>query len=451
MTTPISRKLRRALRLAGWNSVGLMAGLALIGLVGEAWRRLTVPFTLSHQPTAFVPEVGLLTQRNAEVRWSNGLDFWTVSRSNSLGFLDREPPNPEQAARSCHIAVIGDSFVDARHVPVADKLQIRLERLAARELPHLEVTTSAYGMPNTGQINQLAFYDEYVRRLHPKLIVLVFHSNDYINNFPLWTSLRYGWDPEHYPFVSAARDENGHFRLRPPDPDYHRFMLLGLVASQPRSLSERASQALLSRSQFYWWLHRKHSLIFFQSDVRNQALLTARMELLSERPAYAPLLDSWRPVSRGNKRMWFAKEEIPSYFALFQEGYALPNGSPNGLLFLKEALAFTAFGLDEFKKRAERDGAALAILATHQMLRFGSDGVFARMNAMAKDRGIPVIDQGAFIRRQGGELWEAQWAHNNHWSPAGHQWAAEAMLEFLQENQDICEGDAPSSKEPPNS
>ena len=64
------------------------------------------------------------------------------------------------------------------------------------------------------------------------------------------------------------------------------------------------------------------------------------------------------------------------------------------------------------------------------------------MSAMAEERGIPVIDQAALVRRQGAELRDAQFPHNGHWSPAGHQWAAEALLEYLKENQDICRGSA---------
>ena len=432
-----SRKLRRALRLAGWNAAGLLAGLVLVGLAGEAWLRATIPFERSHYPRAFVPEVGFLLRPDTEVRWTNNLDFWTVSRSNSLGFLDREPPSPERAAASCHIAVIGDSFVAARHVPIADKLQVRLERLAARELPHLDVTTSAFGMSNTGQLNQLPFYDEYARRLRPKLVVLVFVPNDFIDNFPLWTSLRTGMDPEHLPYAFASRAKDGGFRLHPPDPDLQRFMLPRLAdpPAEPQPLSKRASRVLLHKSHFWRWLHLKHSLLFFQPNLRPPVQQVAWVELLRRRPTYAPLLDGWRPVSRGNIRMWFANEETPSFFALFQDDLGPPDGSP----FLKEALAHTAFGLDEFRKRTERDGAALAILATHRMRRFGG-GTFARMNAMAEERGVPVIDQAALIRRQGAELRDAQFPHNGHWNPAGHQWAAEALLEYLQANQDVCLG-----------
>ena len=85
---------------------------------------------------------------------------------------------------SCHVSVIGDSFVDAMQVPVAAKVHVRLEALAARRLPRLDVTTSAFGMFDTGQIAQLPFYDTYARRLHPKLLVLVFFHNDF------WTTPR---------------------------------------------------------------------------------------------------------------------------------------------------------------------------------------------------------------------------------------------------------------------
>ena len=76
-----------------------------------------------------------MIQPNAEVRRTNQLDFWTVSRTNSDGFLDREPIASERAAASCHIALIGDSFAAAEEVPIADKSHIRLEALAAQCCP----------------------------------------------------------------------------------------------------------------------------------------------------------------------------------------------------------------------------------------------------------------------------------------------------------------------------
>ena len=434
---PSPPKLRRVLRLAGWNALLLIAGLALIWLAGEAWLRWTTPFvpTQTHYPMIFVPGVGRLLPPDSEIRWTNGLDYWTVSRTNRLGFLDREPPSPERAAESCHIAMIGDSFVEAGEVPIPEKFHVRLEEMAARELPALDVTTSAFGREHTGQISQLAYYDAYVRPLRPKLVVLVFVTNDFIDNFPLWTSLGHGVDPEHLPYVSAARAEDGSFRLRPPDPESRRYRLPRPSDSGPPATPRRKTlvERALRASRFLRWLHRISAQHIVVSDpeihTRGHGKRVHRMKLLSRRPAHAPLLDEWLPGSRGDMRIPPIHDVNPAFHALFTAG----NDSP----FYTEALAFTAFGLDEFRKRAERDGAALVILASHTMSRYGG-GPLARLEEMTAERGIPVIDQGGFIRRQGAALRDAHWRHDGHWNPAGHRWAAEALLEYLKENQDVC-------------
>ena len=425
-------KLRRALRLVGWNAGLLVAGLVLIGLAGEAWLRSTVPFRTNHRPTVFVPGVGILLRPDTETRSTNRLDFWVRSRTNSLGFLDREPISSQRAAESCHIAMIGSSYVEARQVHIPEKFHVRLEEMAARELPHLDVTTSAFGRGGTGQINQLAFYDEYARHLHPKLVVLVFTPYDYIANFPLWRAMWMGLDPEHLPRVSAVRAENGSFRLRPPDPDYWRFRLPWL-AGPPSTPQGRASICRPWALRASWFVDRlcaKSELFYFRPTTALYTQRVGLIELLRGRPPYGSLLDGWQPVWRGSRRMRFANEDTPTFYKLFEER----NDSP----FFKEALAFTAFGLDAFKARTERDGAALVILASHRMRRFGG-GTFARMNEMAAQRRIPVIDQADVIYRQGAELRDAGWAHDDHWSPAGHEWAAEALLEYLKQNRSVCE------------
>ena len=304
-------RFRRVLRLAGWNALWLVAGLALVALIGEAYLRSTVPFRKSYLPTVFVPGVGLMRPPDTEIRHTNNLDFWTVSRTNRLGFLDREPPSPERAAKSCHITMIGDSFVEARQVSIPEKFHVRLEEMAARELPHLDVTTSAFGIGSTGQIDQLAFYDEYARHLRPKLVVLVFVPNDYRNNFPLWRSTRKGLDPEHLPYVSAVRTADGSFSLRPPDPDYERFRLPRLSGSPStpplRSFIYYGIRTFLHRSYFWAWWGTKRSLLFNDPDIVAYPQRVDWVELLSRRPAYASLLDGWRPVSQGRVQIRPAK------------------------------------------------------------------------------------------------------------------------------------------------
>ena len=210
------RRGRPAPLLVGWNALVLVAGLALIGVVGEAYFQLRVPFAESDLPFGLVSTTaGQLYRRDAELRFTNGLDFWTVTRTNSLGFPDREPIGLERAVASCHIAMIGDSFVEALQVPIADKFHVRLEELAARELRHLDVTTSAFGFSGTGQVNQLAYYDEFARHLRPALLVLVFVSNDFMNNAPILAGLHQGVDPDQLKLVSAIRGADGGITLRP--------------------------------------------------------------------------------------------------------------------------------------------------------------------------------------------------------------------------------------------
>ena len=100
-----------------------------------------------------------------------------------------------------------------------------------------------------------------------------------------------------------------------------------------------------------------------------------------------------------------------------------------------EVLEFTAFALDQWKDRVERDEAAFAILATHVLQQRGG---FLELLRLAEARDIPVIDQGEWILDQGAEFRDAHWGHDTHWNPQGHQWAAEAVFAWLERRQSVC-------------
>ena len=406
---------KRVLRLAVWNVGLLLAGLVLLAAAGEAWLRLTKPFMGSAIAMGrFVPGIGFLHEPNAEVRRTNFRDFWTASRANRWGFLDRDPPPPGRAAASCHVSVIGDSFVHAMQVPIADKLHVRLEALAARRLPALDVTASAFGVIDTGQVAQLPLYDAFARRLRPKLLALVFHSNDFWNNSPVLTALRSGLDPDRLPRASVARGEDGALALRPPDPEYLKHRLPLKIRSAPSTLFDEIVLRATWRSWFAKWLVRRPGR---RSDrIRWRSHVTGKgLELLSRRPGYA----------------WLAGEQ-PAMIANAPEALEKETLSPA----YEQSVAYTGFALEQFKARAERDGAALVILATYRMGKSG-ERLFDRLHDLAKARGIPVISQRAWIERRGGDVRDAHWAHDGHWSPIGHQWAAEALLEHLERNQDV--------------
>ena len=360
-------RFRRALRLIGWNVLLLAAGVALASVAGEAWFRLTKPFMESFRPLEFVSNVGRIRPPNTEIRATNRRDYWNVSRTNSLGFVDREPPSPERAKATCHVSVIGDSFVEALQVPIEDKVHVRLEELAADRLPHLDVTTSAFGMSNTGQVHQLPFYDQYARRLHPKLLVLVFVANDFSDNTLIRTSIvRKRQDGE----LEAAW-------LPHQDPPLSRD-----------SLPPTSWPARLRNSWFALWLYDEiDGFILAGAEARRK-----------------------RQTGRS---------------------------SPFEGRLEEDTLQYTRFTLEQFRQRADRDGAKLAILAIHGV-KFHRG--FEQLGEMAAALGIPVIDQTDYILRQDADLMDAHWPHNGHWSPAGHQWAAEALLEHIEQHPDICDG-----------
>ena len=432
------------MRIASFNALLIVGGITLIAVAGEVYFRVSAPYGFAANPQDFVgrnawhfvPNVGVMLEPNSEVRSSNHLDFWIITRTNSFGFLDREPISPERAAESCHIVLIGDSFVVGKEVDIDDKTQVKLEEIAARELPHLDITTSAFGYGGLGQINQLPFYDEYARHLRPKVVALVFVNNDFRENSNVLTALRGRMDPEHLPLVTVARGADGALELRPPDPDYEAFRL-----PPPPSRAQSFAESFLKRaatpaqyegtmyyhfakweweavkhSYFARWLDAKIAIIFVEET--HDSRLIWHAEALSQRPRYSTLLQEWTPTTYANMSAPFGKSDLPPVF--------------------EEALAYTKFGLEQFKRRAERDGANIIILATHSMRAFG-DLPFDRMSAMADALDIPVIDQRDYIVRIGADPKDSQWNNDAHWNKDGHRWAAEALLEWLKDNQDACD------------
>ena len=347
-----------------------------------------------------------------EMRFSNNLDFWTNARTNSLGFLDREPPDPALAAASCHIAAIGDSFVEAAQVGVEDKFHVRLENMAA-ELPDLDITVSAYGVQNTGQTHQLPWYDEYVQPLRPNLVVLVFVNNDFSNNSPALYATTTGYHPDWIPYAIARRSADGAIYLVPPNPEFQRR---ALPPFEDYPLIVRLWLKTSSRSILSEYLGRKLNI----RDAWRIAPIPARVEELASLPGYESIADGWEPAAlRDWRSLDFFRHPLPP--PVFQE-----------------ALEFTAFALDEFVYRTKRDGAELVVLASHTM---GPSGalLFERLADMARERGIPVINQSDYVTRQGGRIEDAHFAHDAHWSAQGHQWAAEALLEWLRGNPQVCD------------
>ena len=101
----------------------------------------------------------------------------------------------------------------------------------------------------------------------------------------------------------------------------------------------------------------------------------------------------------------------------------------------KDAVDFTAFALDQFKQRAARDNFALLLLQVQLDRQMRT-----LVTSLATDREIPIINLHDYLTSRSVAWQESHWAHDTHWNPAGHQWVAEVLPEYLEHNQAICTG-----------
>ena len=306
----------------------------------------------------------------------------------------------------------------ARRVPIAAKLHVRLEELAARRLPGLKITASGFGRDDTGQIAQLPLYDLFARRFHPRLVVLVFVINDFRNNSPILTAVwkGKGWEPDRpSPRAKATPPgPDGAMRILPPSP---RTPGAATRARAPLMLSlySRARALGLPRPWFAGWLRTKWN---HHAGFPVSSALRVRAEALAAAPAHASLFeDGWRPTPGRSIDGQFMEERLPRVF--------------------EDALAYTGFALDQFRERVERDGAALAVLASHTV-GGRANPAFERLRALTETRRIPLISQHDYIVRQGGRVSGARFRYNQHWNAQGHQWAAEALSEYLARHPEAC-------------
>ena len=406
--------------------VGALVGAAviLLGLGLEIYFRMQAPFGSISDPSRFAPEVGFIYTPGAEVRSTNNFDYWTVQRANKWGFLDREPTQMPLTPDECRVAFIGDSFVEAVQVPIEQKVQVVIERLATKHAPQLKLSASAFGYSGTGQLNQLPFYDKFARLLKPRIVILVFVSNDFHNNSKVLEALRNGWDPDHAPRIFASQDDAGVMAIQPIDPRWDEKTLKSPLRQQTtRALWHGRFK---QHSAFYRWFYGKIALLHpqladFIAGTSGINMTVYHAPQLQSRAPYRWILEDWDVARDTDIDEILSRGQIPRVF--------------------KQAVDYTGFALDQFLKRARQDRFNLVILATSELsdAKYGN-GQLERLMKLADLRNIPVVDQRRYITSVGGDPKQARFAHDGHWSPQGHRWAAEAILELLKRRPELCRG-----------
>lgn len=408
------RSLRKYVLMLG---VPVMAGLFAIA-AAEAVARQIYPWL--HEETQwnaeFVDDVGFVFIANTIIKHTNKLDFSVQAPTNSLGFLDSEPaPLPG----GCHVTFIGDSFVEAAQVEIKDKFQRIIQSEAANKFPKWRLTTSAFGYSGTGQLNQLPFYDKFARQHRPKLVVLVFVSNDFANNSVILESLRYGWHPQHAPRVFARKKDDA-YEITHTDKDWTHYLI-----SHPGETTSPYLHDLLKRhSMLYLWgwltLSNKYPTMKCLEGATCPDTVLSRARTLKGKKDTADQMTMWKDEYAANLDGDFRHlADDAMYF---------------------EATQLTEYAIGEFQKRAREDNAELAIFAASEMRLLnhnGSNRSFETLKAMAEKLSIPLIDQYDYIVANGGNPIDSQFKYDRHWSKQGHKWAADAVLNFIKDSR-VC-------------
>lgn len=424
---------------------GVLISVLVVALLigaGEVYLRSTRPFVKPTWVSRFDPVLGFVFEPGATIRQTNHLDFWVESKANRLGFLDREPPEPG-SHHTCRIAFVGDSFVEAVQVPIEQKVHVRLEQIWNSGSVARRLETMAFGYSGTGQANQLPWFD-LIAPYQPDLVVLVFVANDFANNHAWLEAARNGWHPEHPPRPFLVKDMGGRYTYRPPDPDWRQH-LLPVHVTNTHTFGVRPGAG--RRSRFGAWLHERfdgksylYTSLYRLWQLRRstprslQGSIPDTVRVLRTLPEEGGRFGDWAPPNDlGIDDMFYAASMPPVFH---------------------EALANTEEALRQWKQRAEGSGARLVILASHGVetpfwspepaaamrRHYDPTRQIRRLRAMADRLDIPVISQVDYIRRVGGSVARASFAHDGHWSPYGHEMAARAMAEWLTAHPEVCEG-----------
>lgn len=399
---------RRRRRVAfGLVAAGFATGLAL-GSV-ELVLRWRYPFADSNWPGAFDPEIGFHFAPQTELRRTNLSDYCIAQTTNSLGFADREPPAVTADER--RILVLGDSFVEAVQVPIAQKLHVQLEQ-RLRERGD-RVATMALGMSGSGTSTELAFYRHIGRRFTPNLVVLVFVNNDVANNSALLEALRYGWDPQHTPRPYFVPD-GASWAWQPVDPAWAEF-----AAKPPPAVPPAWHQTLFGWSRLYRWTEASLAWIGGSSAAQVDRELGERIAALA-RPEWRAALQGWQPGTDLDIDSMMLAADAPTAF--------------------RDAVGATEAALRALRDAVAADGARLLVVFAENVSIWQMTNPKQRplpprawldlVEPICSRLAVPTLDLAPAFTAAG-VSGRVTFARDRHWNALGHATAAVAIAAHL--------------------
>lgn len=191
--------------VSGWKrplygTILAVLSVLVLAVLGEAATRilpLVFPLFRSARFRQYDSRLGVSLIPNTHVLHRRGC-FEGEVKINQWGMRDRSRTieNPDRHFR---ITLLGDSIIEGVHVRPDEVMNIRMEALL-RAKGYADAEVLNFGIAGIGTTQELLIYQENVRRFHPDLVVVMFCSNDVMNNSSVVESKAYGIHTWYAPY-----------------------------------------------------------------------------------------------------------------------------------------------------------------------------------------------------------------------------------------------------------
>jgi lysophospholipase L1-like esterase len=311
------------------------------------------------------------------------------------------------------ILVLGDSFVEAMHVPLERTFPRQLEERLNRDSGAAAIEVISAGVSGYGTASEVLYFEQKGKRYQPDLVLLAFYpGNDVKNNSP---TLEDTLKPVYGPDGALQR-----------------------VAAEQAQPQLQGWRGLLARSAAYHY---------------------CRQLLLLRHPGLARALVRHGWLKAGAIRTAPQQDGIPIDYGVYAP-------SPNREW--REAWSHTDDLLERLQRDVSANGARLVvavlstrdqiypqswqeIVAAHPHMRkrqWDLDGPQHRVESSCAEHGVPCVALAPAFRAAAAlDSAPLYYRHDGHWTAAGHELAAAELTRFLEQQRLVPTGQTGVSNE----
>lgn len=363
----------------------VLGSVILSGVLGELFLRMINAFPPDIH--AHDPDTGLIYfSPNSSSTWQNACITNTIE-SNAAGFH----AFPFSSAKTVHefrIAIVGDSFTESLQVSRKEHVAHLLEeRLNALPGEHPTYVVRPFGISGNGTYLNTLYADTYVMDFAPDLVIDAFFLGNDVND-------------DARPTVHVPRfDSEGNLLIAPAGK---------LGVSWRTRVKALMKHSAIVRGSYHAYLsaRQQHSDETLTASTTTEALSGAQqIYLVHDVPFWE---DAWKLEGRLLKGFNKLSREHQAKFMVL----AISDPIAVHPELTKDDLP-QSIDIDPVKPEK-------------------------RLEQITAELGIPTLLLGPIFRANASSTGEmSYWSCDRHWNQTGHQWAADALLNYFLKNQTL--------------